>query len=460
MSFLKRARPATRGLALASLFLTLPGAALGVGADLSGAAPAAAAPVPQRPLAGDEAGQAADAAAADPHAWRGNARIAVRRAGAERGDVTTVKARGRAGKGRTRLTHRAVRAEGVAVGATYRAAVLVRARKKPVKVTLRVREQGAGQTVTHRRSVRLRPGAWRPLRLRLTTTLPDASLRLQLRAGLGAGRLQVDEPALVGVAGRTTPPPPPTETGFPDAASTGVQDGVALRASRGLTVTTDGAVVENLDISGQLHIRANNVTVRNVRVRSSDYYALYVTGSGARIEHVEVDGLGFSGTGGAAGIGGGGKGMTVVAADITGVENGVVPGSGSVVQDSWIHGLASPGDPHYDGIQMDGGLSDIRVVHNTIDMSEHSQTAAVMVDNYFGPISRISVTGNQLLGGGYTVYADGSFSSSDAVSAITYADNVFGKGHWGYGLLRNADVTWSNNTDLGTGRAVRARSEG
>ena len=106
-----------------------------------------------------------------------------------------------------------------------------------------------------------------------------------------------------------------------------------------------------------------------------------------------------------------------------------------------------------DGIQIDGGYSDILIQNNTIDMSEHTQTAAVMIDNYFGPTHNVTVTGNRLLGGGYTVYADGQFRA-DTLTGITYSNNRIKKGYWGYFTSNNAQVTWTGNTDDTTGKAI------
>ena len=145
---------------------------------------------------------------------------------------------------------------------------------------------------------------------------------------------------------------------------------------------------------------------------------------------------------------------TVLRSDIRGVENGVTPGSGSVVQDNYIHDLKAPGSPHYDGLQLDGGLSNIVVRHNTVDMSEHGQTSAVMIDNYFGvdqqrhrrqqPAPRWRL--HRLRRRSVQQQQDHRVSPSP--------NNRLGKGYWGYGLVSPFPVTWTGNVDDKTGKSV------
>ncbi|MDB4278392.1 hypothetical protein N9917_02180, partial [Deltaproteobacteria bacterium] len=55
----------------------------------------------------------------------------------------------------------------------------------------------------------------------------------------------------------------------PWAHNTGPSDRSALTPSGSLKVTTDGAVLEDLDISGLVRIQANNVTLRNFRINAT-----------------------------------------------------------------------------------------------------------------------------------------------------------------------------------------------
>jgi hypothetical protein len=250
----------------------------------------------------------------------------------------------------------------------------------------------------------------------------------------------------------TTPAPttPAPSGGIASAASTGVPSGISLEAASGLNITKDGTVVDGKNISGGIWIDADNVTVKNSRISGNGFAVVQVKdgSKGVKISNVEIDGKAAqSGSMGVIGP------ADVTGADIKGVENGLTPGSGSVLTNNWVHDLQSPGSPHYDGIQIDGGLSNITITKNRIDLSNHTQTSAVMIDNYFGPISNIVVDGNHLSGGGYTVYSDGQFTGG-SIAGVSFTNNVLGKGYYGYASVVKNSPAWSGNTDAETGKPV------
>lgn len=275
---------------------------------------------------------------------------------------------------------------------------------------------------------------------------------VSIRSGAVGGALAVR----VDQAPTTSPPAtsPPGSSSFPSGSTTGVPAGLALQKSGSITVNTAGAILEALDISGTVTINASNVVLRNSRVTGSDFAIVRVRSdvTSVRIENTEINGRGLNGTANSMGVYGP---AAVLRSNIYGVENGVAPFSGSTVQDNYIHGLGAPGSPHYDGIQIDGGVSNVVVSHNTVDVSDHDQTSAVMIDNYFGPISNIAVTSNRLLGGGYTVYSDGQFSGG-SISGVSFVGNRLGKGYWGYASIVGNTPVWSGNVDDSTGANVSA----
>lgn len=248
-----------------------------------------------------------------------------------------------------------------------------------------------------------------------------------------------------------TPDPVPTpSTGFPDATNTGVPSGVTLKASGSLNITTNGSVISGLDIAGTVYIAASNVVLKNCRVKSASYAIVKVKdGFYATIQDCEINGVG-TGNDGSHGIYGQG---TFLRNNIYNVENGITLNNGnSVIQGNYIHDLKASGDPHYDGIQIDGGQSGVVIEGNTI-INQNGQTAAIMIDNYFGPISNIKVNGNVLQGGGYTLYSDGQFKGG-TISGVSVTNNKFKKGYWGYASIVNNTITQSGNTDM-NGAAIR-----
>ncbi|MBW4656729.1 MAG: M10 family metallopeptidase C-terminal domain-containing protein [Kaiparowitsia implicata GSE-PSE-MK54-09C] len=232
--------------------------------------------------------------------------------------------------------------------------------------------------------------------------------------------------------------------GWPDSTNTGVPDGVTLLPSGSIIVTKPGTVISGLDIKGNIYIDADNVTVENCRITSSAYSVVQIkTGStGVVIQDCEINGVG-SNNEGSHGINGVG---TFLRNDIYNVENGinVGAGSGTVIEGNYIHDLKASGSPHYDGIQIDGGQSDIRIDHNTI-INPHGQTAAIMIDNYFGPVSNVVVNDNLLVGGGYTIYADAQFGGG-ALSGVEITNNHIGSGYYGSLNTNKSSPVYTGNT--------------
>lgn len=245
-------------------------------------------------------------------------------------------------------------------------------------------------------------------------------------------------------------------TPFPTASNTGVPAGTTLTSSGSITVSAAGAVIDARNISGTVNINASNVTLRRCKITATGYFQIQVAPglTGVVIEDCEVNGVG-SNNDGSLGIYLRSGGHTVRRNNVYNVENGITLASGSnpvIIQDNYVHDLLASGSPHYDGIQIDGGVSNVTIEHNTI-INPFGQTAAVMIDNYFGPISNIKVNNNKLVGGGYTVYSDGQFSGG-TITGVSFTNNRFGKGQWGYRQFVNNTPTWTGNVDDVTGNGI------
>lgn len=248
-------------------------------------------------------------------------------------------------------------------------------------------------------------------------------------------------------AGSSPPPNPAPGSGYPDATNTGVPVGTHLTPSGPLVVNTPGAVIDALDVSGTIEVHADNVTLKRLRIRGSGYAIVRVQDGvkGVSIQDCEIDGMGIAG--GLSNSGGVIGPASIVRTNIYGVENGIVPGDGTSIQDSYIHDLGAPGDPHYDNVQIDSGAN-ILIRHNTITNS-FSQTSAIMIDNYFGPALNITVDNNRLMGGGYTIYVDNQFNSNP-ITGIVITNNRFTTGYWGYAAIK-VPVTQLGNVSDATG---------
>lgn len=205
-------------------------------------------------------------------------------------------------------------------------------------------------------------------------------------------------------------PARPTSFGtyLPDASTTGAY-GTLTPYKGDLVITTPGTVVEGLDVSGTLRIKADRVTVRRTTVRGGDrgpgyrgaiLMALAGDQKGAVIEDVTVRPshpvVGMNGIQVSS--------ATVTRADVSGSTDGVVAyGDDVTLQGSWVHDLRHYAqDPpqkdgsHDDALQIEGGAR-TSVVGNSLSGAHN---AAIMVTQNHARIDGLVIDRNQL-GGGY-----------------------------------------------------------
>jgi hypothetical protein len=214
-------------------------------------------------------------------------------------------------------------------------------------------------------------------------------------------------------------------------------------------------VIENLDITGNITIDANNVTVRNARVTSNGakYLINIVPGrSGIVVEDVELDGRGISTQGIVHG------GYTARRVNIHDVEDGLRVGSNTVVEGSWIHDLWHGGawsdDPHSDAIQSIGGTN-IVIRRNNLEGPWQEQTSAIIAHAHLGgPLRNVAIEGNRLSGGTYTLNLKARDGQPDLGADVVVRNNVFVRDSYKFGPKvtdRANSVVWSGNTwDDGT----------
>jgi hypothetical protein len=208
----------------------------------------------------------------------------------------------------------------------------------------------------------------------------------------------------------TTAPPttqPPTTTvppsgAFPNPSTTGTPSGwtPTQTINGNYTVSTAGAVVQDLRINGTLAIRANNVTVRRVHVQGG----IIDIGcrSGILIEDSTVAGPAGGASGGAIGYGG----YTARRVEITQIDEGFRVGCSApvVIENSFVRIVPpSPcGDWHGDGLQgYNGGPLTIR--NTTIDFNTGScgGTSAFFFPDGDGNRPPVNIDGLLVKGGGY-----------------------------------------------------------
>jgi hypothetical protein len=216
-----------------------------------------------------------------------------------------------------------------------------------------------------------------------------------------------------------------------------------------MTITTDGAVVENLDISGTVTIDADNVTLRNFRIHDAGYGIQIMNGhSGVVIEDGEI----YDISTGIMGVGYTGRRLHIHDAqnDATKAQG---TGGPTLVEYSFFEKLGMKVDAHADGNQTIGG-SNITFRYNNIWMP-------VVGPNYPGPpykanaafmnsgtISNFVIESNWLNGGGYTIYC-GKYDEG----GVSVRNNKFGR-DYRYGVVTNSCDEWTGNTWEDTGDPI------
>lgn len=245
-----------------------------------------------------------------------------------------------------------------------------------------------------------------------------------------------------------TPAPEPTTkpvpvTGKPSASNTGVSKGVSLKKSGSITVTKSGTVLQNLDIGGTITVKANNVTIRNVRIRTntSGCGINVINGFyGTLVERADIQ-MGVNGNFGLAGVcgvgdlaGKGGKkhgdNVTVRYSKITGHADGIKAVDYSLYERNYIKVWRPAGSKaHTDGIQ-GSGRSYFTIRHNTIGESYVSgDNAAIFIQAFTGKrenhLYGIRIYNNWLNGGGYTFHSEDGKKSSGYFHDFKVYNNWF-----------------------------------
>ena len=245
-------------------------------------------------------------------------------------------------------------------------------------------------------------------------------------------------PAPTTTAPTTTAPPPPcsgapnTPGGadpwggcWPGPSNTGTSGTLAVHPGD-LDINTAGYVLQNTEVDGCITIGANadNVTIRNVLVKSSGCFWLINTHSGAtglQIIDTELDGM--DNPVNDAGIGG--DNYTATRVNVHNTIDGMKVGYGTTVQDSYIHDMHATSTSHNDGIQSLGTIG-LSIEHNTI-FDSGDGTAIILLTGVASDMRDISIDRDLLAGGGFTVYGGYSAGQDDVskVSNISITDNRF-----------------------------------
>jgi hypothetical protein len=235
----------------------------------------------------------------------------------------------------------------------------------------------------------------------------------------------------------------------------GLSNRAVLEVHEGdLVVSEGGALIENLEIRGQLLIQANDVVVRNVWVYGSPVWLVKNEGS-VTLENMEIGNPDHLGLGGIVGGNVVGRGL-----DIHHVEDGIKLSSNSLYENVYVHDLQSPQEkPHSDAVQASGATTNVTVRNSILDSTgpDGNGNAAAIIKSDFGPISDISITGSYLNGGNYTVYVrDGGYGMP---TGVRFENNRIGPNRT-FGLIStDGPIVWTDNVWDATGEPVNSNKD-
>lgn len=217
---------------------------------------------------------------------------------------------------------------------------------------------------------------------------------------------------------------------MPDAGNTGVPAGTSLSTYSGCNVPSGSTVDAKTFNCGQLTV-GSNVTITRSKINGNAFSVIQNPGSGLKLTDVE---LSCGRSAGSYGINGGSN-ATYTRLNVHDCENAIEPGDNVIFQDSWLHNMWAQSAGHNDGISIDGGVTNVKILRNNINMSGCSgcgtPTSSIMVDNYFGGnTTGLVIDGNWLQGGQFVQYFDTHFGSGTISATLT--NNHFAGGVWGF----------------------------
>jgi hypothetical protein len=238
--------------------------------------------------------------------------------------------------------------------------------------------------------------------------------------------------------------------------TTGVPQDARLRPSGDVRSRHDGEVLDGLDVTGNIVVLHDDVTVRRTRVRPAGGSAIMIDAGaeGTVIEDCELDGSRAPTTEAAVGPGG----YVLRRCNIHHFAEGPRANGSTVIEACWIHDFLDVvrSGGHQDGIQTSIGTG-IRLVGNTIDMDVSGGNSAIQVGASQGPVDDVFIADNRLSGGSYTLRVGAGDNPPNAnPTRVTVIDNVFDRkrfpraGYYGPWTLAPGSAVSGNTFDDGS----------
>lgn len=226
----------------------------------------------------------------------------------------------------------------------------------------------------------------------------------------------------------------PGACGYPDARTTGPRIGLERHDTGNMSVKKDGMVIKGWDIRGSLDIYADNVTVIDSKITSTNWWGINLRPGfkGLKVLHTTITAIPGKGpdNGGVnyAVSNMGGSSIEVGWCDISVFGNALSMGQGNL-HDNYVHDIVAfrnqSGEWQHTDAVISGGGNEGRLTirHNTllnpVPVSQGA-TAAVGLFADTGVVSSVIVDDNWLAGGAYALYGGGP-----GATGIQVTDNVF-----------------------------------
>lgn len=231
----------------------------------------------------------------------------------------------------------------------------------------------------------------------------------------------------------------------------------ATQPSKSIIVTNAGSIIEKKNVTGNITVKANNVTIRDNYIRSSQINPITVDAgvTGTLIEYNDVDGLNtIRPRGRQAGINtqDTNKGVIIKNNKVRGNHDAIKVVGNTRVEYNYIYNnQRGSSQVHVDGIQTPGkSTSNSTFYRNWIDTPvAKGSNSSIISEVLSGPVSNVRIEENYLNGGNYTLYVftDRTAGAYGCPKNISILNNKFGRDYrYGLYFFYNA----ANNTRCDT----------
>ncbi|MFE9257683.1 hypothetical protein [Streptomyces sp. NPDC006879] len=219
-----------------------------------------------------------------------------------------------------------------------------------------------------------------------------------------------------------------------------------------LSIKTDGKVIRGWDITGSLDIYANDVTIIDSKITSTNWWGVNLRPgySGLRVLHTTITAVPGKGPDN------GGVNYAVSNMGVSSIEvgwcnisvfgNALSMGQG-YLHDNYVHDLVAfrnqSGEwQHTDAVISGGGNKGrLTIRRNTLLNSvpvDRGASASIGLFADTGVVSHVTIEGNWLAGGAYALYGGGS-----GANGIQVTDNVFSDQYHPHGGAYGAVAAWN-----------------